>query len=96
VPCFGCCSGLGGLDLCTNRGSFCLRLVAYVRTVRTASGRKPVHSSGRGARDSKHLGLARDKALKAAAVQRLAAGQGVLGLDAVAVSGRSLARGRSS
>ncbi len=64
--------------------------MAYVRTVKTASGATAVqivHSSRRGARKIEHLGSAHNKgeleALKAAAVQRLAAGQGQLdlGLD---------------
>jgi hypothetical protein len=68
-------------------------VVAYVRTVRTASGAvavQIVHRSRRGARDIEHLGSAHDEveleALKAAARQRLAGGQGELdlGLDAVA------------
>jgi Transposase DDE domain len=68
--------------------------VPYVRTVRTASGATAVqivHSSRRGSRDIEHLGSAHDDAevelLKAAARQRLAAGQGVLGLDAGAPGG---------
>jgi hypothetical protein len=72
--------------------------VAYVRTVRTASGATAVqivHSSRRGARDIEHIGSAHDdvelEALRAAAAQRLAAGQGMfdldLGLDAVAAVG---------
>jgi hypothetical protein len=65
--------------------------VPYVRTVKTASGATAVqivHSSHRGSRDIEHVGSAHDDAevelLKAAARQRLAAGQGVLdlGLDA--------------
>jgi hypothetical protein len=59
----------------------------YVRTVRTASGARAVqivHSSRRGARDIEHIGSAHDDAelevLKAAARQRLAAGQGELDL----------------
>jgi Transposase DDE domain len=63
----------------------------YVRTVKTASGATAVqivYSSRRGLRDIEHIGSARDDAgvelLKAAARQRLAAGQGQLdfGLDA--------------
>jgi hypothetical protein len=52
-----------------------------------------VHSSRRGSRDIEHIGSARDDAglelLKAAARQRLAAGQGGLdlGLDATAAGG---------
>jgi Transposase DDE domain len=64
--------------------------VAYVRTVRTASGATAVqivHGSRRGARSIEHVGSAHDEleleALKAAARQRLAAGQAELdlGLD---------------
>src|ERR1700722_270842 len=58
----------------------------YARTVKTASGAtavQVVYSSRRGSRDIGHLGSAHDDAelelLKAAARQRLAAGQG--GLD---------------
>jgi Transposase DDE domain len=67
--------------------------VPYVRTVKTASGATAVqivHSSHRGSRDIEHIGSAHDDAelelLKAAARQRLAAGQGELdlGLDAAA------------
>jgi hypothetical protein len=70
--------------------------VPYVRTVKTASGATAVqivYSSRRGSRDIKHIGSARDDAelelLKAAARQRLAAGQGELelGLDAGAAGG---------
>jgi Transposase DDE domain len=62
----------------------------YVRTVKTASGARAVqivYSSRRGSRDIEHMGSAHDDAelevLKAAARQRLAAGQGELdlGLD---------------
>ena len=60
----------------------------YLRTVKTSSGATAVqivHSSRRGSRDIEHLGSAHDDAelelLKAAARQRLAAGQGVLDLD---------------
>src|SRR5436305_3695895 len=59
----------------------------YVRTVVTASGARAVqivHSSRRGARDIEHIGSAHDDAelelLKAAARQRVAAGQGELDL----------------
>ena len=59
----------------------------YVRTVKTASGATAVqivYSSHRGSRDIEHLGSAHDGAelelLKAAARQRLAAGQGELDL----------------
>jgi hypothetical protein len=64
---------------------------AYLRTVKTTSGATAVqivHSSHRGSRDIEHLGSAHDdvelELLKAAARQRLAAGQGELdlGLDA--------------
>jgi Transposase DDE domain len=61
--------------------------VPYVRTVKTASGAvavQIVYSSRRGSRDIEHIGSAHDDAelelLKAVARQRLAAGQGVLGL----------------
>jgi hypothetical protein len=61
--------------------------VPYVRTVKTASGAMAVqivHSSHRGSRDIEHIGSAHDDAelelLKAVARQRLAAGQGDLGL----------------
>jgi hypothetical protein len=61
--------------------------VAYVRTVKTSSGATAVQvvwSSRRGSRKIEHLGSAHDDAgvaaLKAAAAQRLAAGQGQLGL----------------
>ena len=68
----------------------------YVRTVKTASGATAVqivYSSRRGSRDIEHIGSAHDDAelelLKAAARQRLAAGQGELdlGLDAGAAGG---------
>jgi hypothetical protein len=70
--------------------------VAYVRTVKTSSGATAVqivHASRRGSRGIEHLGSAHDEqeleALKAAARQRLAAGQGELelGLDSAAASG---------
>lgn len=70
-------------------------MVAYVRTVRTASGATAVqivHGSRRGARDIEHVGSAHDEqaldALKAAARQRLVAGQGELdlGLGAAVVT----------
>jgi hypothetical protein len=61
--------------------------VAYVRTVRTASGARAVqivHGSRRGARTIEHIGSAHDdlelEALKAAARQRLAGGQAELEL----------------
>jgi hypothetical protein len=65
----------------------------YVRTVKTASGATAVqivYSSRRGARDIEHIGSAHDDTelavLKAAAQQRMAAGQGELelGLDCTA------------
>jgi hypothetical protein len=64
--------------------------VAYIRTVKTASGARAVqivHSSRRGSRDIEHIGSAHDDAelaaLRAAARRRLAAGQDELdlGLD---------------
>ena len=68
----------------------------YVRTVKTASGATAVqivYSSHRGSRDIEHIGSAHDdtelELLKAAARQRLAAGQGELdlGLDPGAPGG---------
>ena len=68
----------------------------YLRTVKTSSGATAVqivHSSRRGSRDIEHLGSAHDdvevELLKAAARQRLAAGQGELdlGLDVGAPGG---------
>jgi hypothetical protein len=68
----------------------------YLRTVKTSSGATAVqivHSLHRGSRDIEHIGSAHDDAelelLKAAARQRLAAGQGELdlGLDAGAPGG---------
>ena len=70
--------------------------MAYVRTVRTASGATAVQivwSYHRGSRKIEHFGSAHDQAelelLKAAARQRLAAGQGELdlGLDVAAAGG---------
>jgi hypothetical protein len=70
--------------------------VPYVRTVKTASGATAVqivYSSHRGSRDIEHFGSAHDdvelELLKAAARQRLAAGQGELdlGLDTGAAGG---------
>ena len=62
-------------------------MVAYVRTVKTASGASAVQivwSARRGSRQIEHLGSAHDdgevEALKAAARQRLAEGQGALDL----------------
>jgi hypothetical protein len=61
--------------------------VAYVRTVKTASGARAVqivHSQRRGSRDIEHIGSAHTDAdlevLKAVARQRLAVGQGELDL----------------
>ena len=61
--------------------------MAYVRTVKTASGAKAVQivwSSRRGSRKIEHIGSAHDEAelaaLKAAAAERLSAGQAVLDL----------------
>ena len=75
----------------------------YVRTVKTASGAAAVqlvHSSRPGSRDIEHIGSAHDEAelevLKAAARQRMAAGQGELdlglgtGLDGGATRGGPL------
>lgn len=68
--------------------------MAYVRTVVTASGAtavQVVYSSRRGSRDIERVGSAHDEAgvaaLKAAARQRVAAGQGELdlGLDSADV-----------
>jgi hypothetical protein len=68
----------------------------YLRTVKTTSGATAVqivHSSHRGSRDIEHIGSAHDEVelelLKAAARQRMVAGQGVLdlGLDAGAPGG---------
>jgi hypothetical protein len=73
--------------------------VAYVRTVKTASGAvavQIVYSSRRGSRSIEHLGSTHDngelEAFKAAARQRLAAGQGELhlGLPAGASPGGPL------
>jgi hypothetical protein len=70
--------------------------VPYVRTVKTASGATAVqivYSFHRGSRDIEHIGSAHDDAelelLKAAARQRLTAGQGelTLGLDTAAAGG---------
>jgi hypothetical protein len=70
--------------------------VAYVRTVKTASGAtavQVVYSSRRGSRDIEHVGSAHDEAeleaLKAAARARIAGGQGELDLGlAVPGTGR--------
>ena len=65
--------------------------MAYVRTVRTASGAVAVQvvwKSSRGSRDIEHLGSAHTDAevelLKAVAAQRIAAGQDQLPLDVAA------------
>jgi hypothetical protein len=62
--------------------------VAYVRTVKTASGATAVqivHGSRRGSREIEHIGSAHDEqeleALKAVARQRLAHGQGEFDLS---------------
>jgi hypothetical protein len=74
--------------------------VAYVRTVKTASGATAVqivYSSRRGSRDIEHIGSAHDDAelelLKAAARQRMAAGQGVLDLGLEATGPARRGRG---
>lgn len=73
--------------------------VAYVRTVKTSSGATAVqivHSTRRGSRNIEHIGSAHDEeelaALREAANQRLASGQGELdlGLDPGAAAGGSL------
>jgi len=68
--------------------------VAYVRTVKTSSGAIAVQivwSSRRGSRSIEHLGSARDEdelaALKAAAAERLGAGQAELDLGIAAQPG---------
>jgi hypothetical protein len=75
-------------------------LVAYVRTVKTASGARAVlivYSSRKGSRDIEHLGSVHDdvelELLKTVARQRLAGGQGELdlGLDAPPEAGGPLA-----
>src|SRR5215469_5632746 len=75
---------------------YCGLVSPYLRTVKTSSGATAVqivHSSHRGSRDIEHIGSAHTPAevelLKAAARQRLAAGQGVLalGLEAGAPGG---------
>jgi hypothetical protein len=72
----------------------------YVRTVKTSSGATAVqivYSTRRGSRSMEHLGSAHDEAqlelLKAAARQKLAAGQGVLDLGLADGSAGSVARG---
>jgi hypothetical protein len=76
--------------------------VAYVRTVKTASGATAVqivHGSRRGARTIEHVGSAHDElelqALKAAARQRLAGGQAQLDLDLDAAATATAAAGSS-
>jgi hypothetical protein len=71
-----------------------------VRTVRTASGATAVqivYSNRRGSRDIEHIGSAHDEVrlelLKAAARQRLAAGQGELDLGIGGRAGRGVADG---
>jgi hypothetical protein len=73
--------------------------VAYVRTVKTASGARAVqivHSSRKGSRDIEHIGSAHDdvelELLKTVSRQRLAAGQSELdlGLDAPPETGGPL------
>jgi hypothetical protein len=70
--------------------------VPYVRTVKTASGATAVqivHSSRRGSRDIEHIGSAHGEteleALKAAARQRMAGGQGELDLGLAPSAGGS-------
>lgn len=72
----------------------------YVRTVKTASGARAVqivYSSRRGSRDIEHIGSAHDDAdlevLKAAARQRMAAGQGELDLGLSVAGGPASAGG---
>src|SRR5215207_2954479 len=72
----------------------------YVRTVKTASGARAVqivHSSRRGSRDIEHIGSAHDdvelELLKAAARQRMAAGQGELDLGLAAEAAEAGDRG---
>jgi hypothetical protein len=74
--------------------------VAYVRTVKTASGATAVqivYSSRRGSRDIEHIGPAHDDAelelLKAAARQRMAAGRGELDLGLEATEPARRGRG---
>ena len=73
--------------MCTNQAFWSWLVSPYVRTVKTASGATAVqivHSSRRGSRDVEHIGSAHDDAelevLKAAARQRLVAGQDELDL----------------
>lgn len=76
--------------------------MAYVRTVRTASGARAVqivHGSRRGARTIEHVGSAHDElelaALKAAARQRLAGGQAELDLGLEASVSAAVGSSRS-
>jgi hypothetical protein len=76
--------------------------VAYVRTVKTASGATAVqivHSARRGSRDIEHIGSAHDDAevevLKAVARQRLDAGQRELDLGLGGAAGAGWAAGRA-
>jgi DDE family transposase len=76
---------------CALGEAYCGLVSPYLRTVKTSSGATAVqivHSSHRGSRDIEHLGSAHTAAevelLKAAARQRLAAGQGVLDLGLAA------------
>ncbi|GAA4759460.1 hypothetical protein GCM10023217_34780 [Gordonia alkaliphila] len=76
--------------------------MAYVRTVKTASGARAVqivHGSRKGSRSIEHIGSAHTDdeyaALKAVAARRLAAGQGELDLgiaDVVPASAEPLPR----
>jgi hypothetical protein len=72
----------------------------YVRTVKTASGARAVqivYSSRRGSRDIEHIGSAHDdaelEALKAAARQRMAGGQGELDLGLTGMHGSAVSAG---
>ena len=67
-------------------------MAPYVRTLKTASGATAVqivYSSRHGARDIEHIGSAHDdmdlELLKAAARQRMAAGQGKTGSSELSV-----------
>ena len=71
--------------------------MAYVRTVKTASGAvavQIVHANRRGSREIEHIGSAHSPAevelLKAAAQQRLHANQDTLGFDDGRPEGESL------
>jgi hypothetical protein len=71
-------------------------MAPHVRTVKTSSGATAVqivHSNRRGSRDIEHIGSAHTPAdvelLKAAARERLEAGQGVLDLQMRAPAGSS-------